>query len=197
MTSLNFNINSKMEDNILNLTNYCEEKLTNYEKDTDPDSNFFNNLELPSSNYFSIENINEYLSSLKYNLPLNILHCNCRSLFYKMSELKLLSNIIKPKIIALSETWLQSEIANLISLDGYVFIHKARENATKGGGVGFLIDNTIQYEVLGMKYPDKTSFEYLAIKIALEKMKDLILMCIYRPPGLLIENITNELERYF
>lgn len=186
---------NRTEAKIFNLTKLCEEKLSNHEWDTDPDANFFNKIDLPNSDYYELNNINNFLNSLNFNIPFNILHGNCRSLYNKISELKLITELINLKIIALTETWLDPEIARLVSLECYKFEHKSRECGKKGGGVGFLISENIQYEMLEISTPKIMSFEYLAIKISLDKLKNLHIMCIYRPPGLSIEHFTSELEQ--
>lgn len=42
------------------------------------------------------------------------------------------------KVLAVTETWLTELTANAISIPGYKFIHKNREEG-RGGGVGFFV----------------------------------------------------------
>lgn len=53
-----------------------------------------------------------------------------------MNEINLLASAFTTNILAFSETWLEPEIANIISLNGYKCIHVARPKSVKGGGVG-------------------------------------------------------------
>lgn len=56
----NMNINNDHETNIFKITNYCENKLTEHELNSDPDVNYFNSINLPNSrpNYFNLRNYN-------------------------------------------------------------------------------------------------------------------------------------------
>ena len=51
-------------------------------------------------------------------------------------------------VIALTETWINEDNANIFSLDGYNFFHKNIINLKKGGGVALYINNIIQYEII-------------------------------------------------
>lgn len=59
-----------VNSSIYNITKFCENKLTDFELDTDPDINFFNNLTIPISNYCDLENLSIYFRDLNYSNPL-------------------------------------------------------------------------------------------------------------------------------
>lgn len=50
---------------------------------------------------------------------------------------------LKTKVLAVTETWLELEMADLISVQGFNFEHKARPSSVRRGGVGFFIDSTL------------------------------------------------------
>lgn len=190
-------INEGRDVNMFNITHYCEYKLSKHERESDPDVNFYNNLNLPMSNYYDLENLDNYFEALKPKLkyPFNIMHINCRSLYNKINELKLLTKKFKANIIALTETWLEAELANIISIPEYTLVHKARNKATRGGGVGFMIKNDLNFEEIEIHSPEITTFEYIAIKIQPSKHKNIILLCIYRPPGTSTDSFNAELDK--
>ena len=51
---------------------------------------------------------------------LHFIHINARSMFHKISEIRLLALKIKPAIISISETWLKEYITNQsVNIDSY------------------------------------------------------------------------------
>lgn len=178
----------------LNLIKYCENKLSDHELELDPDVNFFNNVDIPMTLYYDIENIKNYSTSLKHKFPFTLMHINCRSILNKINEIKFISEILKINLFAVTESWLQDDSAKLISMDGFTFEHKARNNSKKGGGVGFLIENSIRYEVIEITTPEYNTFEYLAIKVLIDNAKNISLICVYRPPGTPIDLFNSEFD---
>lgn len=125
LTNNDKNLSNKIITNNLtyNITNYWENKLTNHEleHDPDPDLNFFNNITYPTSKYVELNKANLLLSNHMINSPFNIVHLNCCSMYNKLGEITVLMNKLKIKILAITETWMQSEIAQLINIVGYNF----------------------------------------------------------------------------
>lgn len=187
------NLDNERENLLFNLVDYCDNKMSKHENDTDPDLNFFNNLVIPNCDYLDLEDINSYFNKLNIISQFNILHCNCRSIYNKTNEINLLATTVKANIIAVTETWIENEIAEITHIDGYKFEHKSRAANTKGGGVGFFIENNIIYEHIDPSSIEITTFEYLVLKINCLNSK-LILICIYRPPNTAISTFTSELE---
>lgn len=81
---------------------FCHYTISEYESNRDPDINFFDKSEFSISNYYDLANINKCSKLIQYNIPFNILQCNCRSLFNKIKDLETLAKLIKLKIIALT-----------------------------------------------------------------------------------------------
>jgi hypothetical protein len=48
---------------------------------------------------------------------------------------------IKPSVIAVSETWLNSNNQDIFQIDGFKFVSKSRMGLKTGGGVGLYISN--------------------------------------------------------
>lgn len=129
---------------IFNITNYCEDKVSYHEQENDPDLNYFNNITQPTSEYYDLAEIENYFNNLNFKIPLNLVHINCRSMGNKLNEIKAIANLLKANIIAVSETWMSQEIASITSMEAYNFEHKARINNQKGGGVGIFIDKALK-----------------------------------------------------
>lgn len=66
---------------------------------------------------------------------------------------------------------MQSEIAQLITMEGYNFEHKASHYSSRGGWVGFLIDSSLKYKVTEHPLHNITTFEYLIIKLDITNNK--------------------------
>lgn len=61
--------------------------------------------------------------------------------------------------MALSETWLEEEIANLITIPEFTLVHKSWNSLNRGGGVGFLGSNEISYQTIDIEIPEISTFE--------------------------------------
>ena len=65
---------------------------------------------------------------------LHFIHINARSIFHKLSEIKLLTNKCKPAILAITESWLEESFTNeSIGIEGYNIAR--RDRTSHGGGV--------------------------------------------------------------
>ena len=72
---------------------------------------------------------------------LKILSTNARSINSKLQELKATAVDLKPDIIAITETWTNTDICNsFLNIPGYkIVIRKDRGDTTNGRGGGILI----------------------------------------------------------
>ena len=83
--------------------------------------------------------------------------------------------------ILLAETWLKKTTKKKIRVPGYQFVGSHRE-CKRGGGVGILISNKLQFRERKDLTLDIPNFEN--ITIALKTHKDSILLsALYRPPN--------------
>ncbi len=97
----------------------------------DPD----NMLNLPSSNYYSVNKLNNSLNMLTNKKSISLFHCNIRSLPKNLNLLEELiySLDVKPDILAVSETKLNDKTV----IRQYQFFHT--DSKTAGGGTGLYI----------------------------------------------------------
>ncbi len=83
-------------------------------------------------------------------------------------------------ILAINETKLDSDVPlNLISLEGYTWVSKNRNRS--GGGVGFYIRNSINFEIRSDL--NQNGIEALTIEIHKYKSKPFLVSTWYRPPN--------------
>ena len=116
----------------------------------DPDMNFYNDYARNingDSKYYSIDSFNKALETVFSDVPtLSLCHINIRSLPAHLVEFDaLLSTMnISFDVIAITETWLNAENADLYNLVGYDYVHKYR-SGTKGGGVSMLVKKSFNF----------------------------------------------------
>ena len=72
---------------------------------------------------------------------LKVFYTNAQSVINKMDEMRAVVNLKKPDVIALTETWTNSDISDeFLNLDGYELIErKDREDTDRGRGGGILV----------------------------------------------------------
>ena len=149
---------------------YTEFKSSDIEKHFDPENNFFNNIQTNCS-YYDEDFFNKQFIGDK---EFSIIHVNCRSLSANFEQLINFIGSVRKKfdIIAISETWLNSEPAVDFSLPGYNMYTVNRENA-RGGGVAIYINNCIKHNIINnvSKSVDGTA-EFVTVECFLKNKKN-------------------------
>ena len=75
---------------------------------------------------------------------LHFIHINARSLFHKISELKILAQKSHAAVICVTESWLNDSYPDAsVSIDGYILLRKDRKS--HGGGVCAYIRDDLAY----------------------------------------------------
>jgi exonuclease III len=133
------------------------------------------------------------LESIEANF--SVMHINCRSMVHKLDEIREVLSQLPVSILALSETWLESEFEDTIHMPNYKFIHKSREGNRGGGGVGLFVRDTIKFQLYEEKSEHKT-YEGLFIKTYLPSTTCLVGV-LYRPPGQNLVEFNAEIEVLF
>lgn len=162
---------------------------------TDPDINYFKNVNW-SSDYISPPMLAKKIKeeSEHEGTNLTLLHINCRSVLSKLTEIRELVEGLQISIVALSETWLDGSLQETIQIPGYDFIGKARLGE-RGGGVGFLVKDTLKFQLYEPKggYKNHKMYESLFIRL-LQKNSTPIIGVIYRQPGLQLHDFNDEFD---
>lgn len=109
----------------------------------------------------------------------------------KIDEFRVIINSSKPDIIFISETWLNSAIADsLINIAGYLLYRQDRTNKS-GGGVCIYIKQIIQgyraecARIFAILH-DAVAIDYIFVKVKL-RSAELLVGCVYRPPDCTLE----------
>lgn len=120
---------------------------------------------------------------------ISILHVNIRSMQHNFEKLKEFLIILKYifDVIAISETWHDTETliesnSNFI-LPNYRIISQPRGRGKKGGGLCFYILEKYTYKIKKQLCLTKNDYECLTIEIINEKAKNIVIVCVYRPPS--------------
>ena len=150
---------------------------------TDPDFGFSSNNDINfNSMYHELDDMTNLFQNLKSNsAPLKIVSQNIRSMPKNFEEFYLDIRNLNFDIIALNETWLSEEMAEIYTnLPGYNSVFKNRN--TYGGGVLFFIRKNISFEKIEDLCISDSNMECIFLKIELEN-ELFIVGNIYRPPS--------------
>ena len=111
-----------------------------------------------------------------------VMYFNARSLSNKIVLLQNYADEIKPKVMAVTETWAKSEIPDgIYALSGYNLFRDDRHDK-RGGGVMIYVDHTISASQIS--FGSFSNFEFVSCKLQLTKSEFLGILCIYRPPNI-------------
>lgn len=163
--------------------------------DIDPDLNFYNSINLCSSNYISMDQLN-IDDTVHYKNCFSVAHINCRSLMYKLPDIQLFLVQTGAAVLAVTETWLNANTEDAVFIPGFKFIHKSRSDAG-GGGVGFFIRNDIKFEQIIGDWTNahNNTFESIFIKLHQANGRDVMIGTVYRPPGHKLDQFNDDLDQ--
>lgn len=135
---------------------------------------------------------NHYMPQNKW---VHFCHFNIRSIF---TGFDLFTDFVKSgnafDVLGLSETWLDASVDDsALSIDGFKLIR--RDRSTRGGGVAFYINNSLNFKVLKLLSPATSPLEQLWISLNISGKK-VCLGTLYRPPNTNLDACLEELETY-
>ena len=209
MTHNNGSHSSSPENNIKHLTErindhhhlelrtfeFTEHNAQDLEQNIDPDNNFFYSIN-NNCTYYSDEQFNQSITSKD---QFSIIHFNSRSLYANFSNIKEYLQTFSQSfsIIAVSETWINTEKGMDFELEGYELRNIDRRNKG-GGGVAIYVDKNLSYKVIkSMTTVIDNLLECITIEICEEKKKNIRVSCIYRTPGTNIDTFREWIEGTF
>ena len=164
-------------------------------RDIDPDFNYLQAKQLMSVNYLLPNEFRDYIKTTSIGSNnLSILHLNARSLVNKIDNvINFLDELsFEFTVLAITETWANSDSDSRLSIPGYRLCNKNR-TSKRGGGVAAYIKECLCFEVrndLDQYYSDE--FEFICVKVLQGKLHNNIVV-IYRPPN---SNISVFTENY-
>ena len=121
--------------------------------------------------------------SFKLSKGLKICHGNCRGIFSKLTDLKLL--LSQPgkecDVLGILESWLTDHLDAEISIPGYSLIRKDRYTSKRGGGILIFIKETLSFIRRGeLEYVQD---EYVCFELKNGHTSPLLLCFAYRSPN--------------
>ena len=133
----------------------------------------------------NLDNDTELHYTLGTEYDLNIAQINIRGLIGKQSSIikeRRVENSNKTiDLYILCETWLTEHNNNMVNIPNYTYVGKYRSHK-KGGGVGFLIHDSLAYtERTDMKLPHTSELDSMFIEIK-KKIHQYNCRHMHRPP---------------
>ena len=174
--------------------NISEYSNSDFQRELDPENNFFNSINIDCKYYMDTELSHQ----IKHQNGFSIIHFNCRSMNANFSKLENCLHSIGHKfdVIAISETWLDKNSSSH-TLEGYEFRHQNRSNKN-GGGVALYISKCLNFEVVKAATTSiDDTLECLTVEIILKNNKNIIVSCIYRQPGSSIDVCIETINKLF
>ena len=155
-----------------------------YNSDTDPDAgicvSISNKIGSNCSNYCELNDLPILLNASDSKLFIKVISQNIRSLNKNFDEFFHDVERINFDVIALTETWLSNDVAQLYTkYQNYSGTFLNRNSI--GGGVGFFVSNVLQYDVIDDLTYNESDIECLFIKLNYYNHM-IIIGNIYRPP---------------
>ena len=178
---------------------YSDHDAGDFDNNIDPDNNLYNDIET-KCNYYTDNQFDTNMQDIGL-LGLSIIHFNARSLnanFVKMYDyLNGLS--LNFDIIAISETWIQSDSITEFQINGYE-LFSVRRKTKGGGGVVLYVKQDIQCQLLTEKSVSiEGILECVTVAIQVNKpiSKKCVISCIYRTPGSNIDMFIDTINSIF
>ena len=108
---------------------------------------------------------------------LHFCHLNVNSLLSKIDELRDITNCIRPAILGITESKLDSSVTNTeVNINGYSIIRNDRNR--NGGGVACYIRNDLCFNI---KNIFSNAIEHVFFEILIPKVKPIAIGIFYRP----------------
>ena len=110
---------------------------------------------------------------------LHLWHLNVNSLLSKIDEIRDIANRIKPAVLGITESKLDSSVTNMeVNINGYSIIRNDRNR--HGGGVACYVKNDLCFNTKKI-FP--ISIEHVFFEILIPKVKPIAVGIFYRPPN--------------
>ena len=158
-----------IDTNELQCLNLCEnlDDIGPFNSEIDPDQNLLTDSKLKCA-YYTFQSFDAYLLKelAKETSNLTLLCVNIRSAPRNLEKLDMLIDqcIFKPRVIGITETWLNESNQDLYHLNNYKSVNSVRTNK-KGGGVSLMVKFGITYESIPSMTLSKKHIECVFIKV--------------------------------
>ena len=171
----------------------------NSDKIFDMETVFAHNILAPGEcHYFTTQEFNGTTQRFSDD-AFSIIHFNSQSLKCKLSKINnFLSDLKRTfKVIAVTETWLKEMQVDSVQINGYNMFYVNRMGKG-GGGVALYVDAKLKCKVVEHKTIAVTDLmKALTIEIINDKGKNVLITCVYRPPGPATDLFTEKIIEMF
>ena len=160
----------------------------------DPDNHFHASI----STYTNYSD-EQFVRDVKSKGDLSFIHFNARSLNKNFQKIKDSIDDLKLSfdIIAISETWAETDTIDGFTLDGYEAFHIVR-GQRKGGGVALYVHRRFNCAIRAVQCKVvEQVFECVTVELDLKKHNNLTVSCVYRTPGTDVDLFCESLEQIF
>ena len=141
--------------------------------------------------YLDAENFGELTKTIKHGNCLSIMNTNARSLVKNKANYDLLFECIRSEynfqfdILTFDETWLNSELEQLVTFENYRQVMKHKLPKKEGGGLAFFVKNNIEFihrnDIL-LPTELQSKFECLFIEVPTQN-EHIVIGLMYRSPS--------------
>ena len=189
--------NSSVEDNYdlyklidncsqfnFNSFKYLDYNPHDFENDIDPENNFYNNLSSKCQYYTNLQ-FTEKIGKVN---GLSFIHFNARSLKTNFQKIKdyMLELYVKFDIIAISETWIETDLIDDFNINNYDAYHITR-GIQRGGGVatrGIYTNKELSCKMVQSKsFVVENILECITVELTIKNHTNVVVSCMYRTPG--------------
>jgi hypothetical protein len=172
--------------------NSIKHKNSELDSSIDP-NNLFDSIDT-SCSYFTDTEFKKNVSAIQ---GLSFIHFNARSLCSNFDSIKTyIQDLNKPfDVIAISETWLNEHV-NIkdYSIDNYQ-LYNTNRTSKRGGVVLLYVLNNYEVELITqMSLCVDDILESITVEIQIPNTKNIMVSCMYRPPGGNIEIFNEHLQ---
>ena len=106
-------------------------------------------------------------------------YLNINSLLSEIDKLRDITNYIRPAVLVITESKLDSYVTNAeVNINGYSIIRNVRDR--NGGGVACCIRNDLCFNIRNIF---SNSIEHVFFEILIPKVKPIAIGIFYRPPN--------------
>ena len=149
---------------------------------------------LPRSNYYTINEFNSTFTKNSLSQEFSMLHLNVRSLNKNFENLEILLTMLNKfsfSLIAITETWLNSNSPPTFNIQNYRLLRADRKHG-RGGGVAIYLRDDLTYDLRPAIHIE--GVEDLYLEITDSKVKNKIVGVIYRPPHNVFDSFLHNLD---
>ena len=139
------------------------------------------------------------VGDLASNKGITILQWNCRSLYHKLDEIIHINKDSQGDVCIYTESWMTPNIpTGMVSLAGYNIFRQDRDpkvGKSRGGGILIYIRDHLKATLVENGSLCSKAIEVMTIKLDLKCVREIYIICVYRPPDGPVNEFVSEVDR--